>query len=238
MVRSQGELASAAERWVLSATEAIQPWDRADWTSAAPEAVSTRVAKARRQVLTETLGHQPAPLAILDCIEQGLPLPFDDAIRTEMSLFSKLIQRREPRNMIQTLFVGKLDYERGVKAGSLSGTIERAIAALSQASREAIIRGGASLAAAGFVVAEGERPGPVQEVVGQGYWIDGGDDDPRRAVAREILAPLVGPDGCREALRGFRGREPSRLPRLSRWAYRFRGIALTASAPKRRVARA
>jgi hypothetical protein len=41
-------------------------------------------------------------------------------------------------------------------------------------------------------VAEGERPGPVQEVVGQGYWIDGGDDDPRRAVAREILAPLVG----------------------------------------------
>jgi 3-hydroxyacyl-CoA dehydrogenase/enoyl-CoA hydratase/3-hydroxybutyryl-CoA epimerase len=187
-----GEEVAAAERWLLSTTEAIQPWDRPEWTSAAPAAASTRVAKARRQVLSETLGHQPAPLAILDCIEQGLPLPFDDAIRTEMSLFSKLIQRREPRNMIRTLFIGKLDYERDVRAGSLAAAVEHAIAALSQASREAVVRGGPSLAAAGFVAAGDERPGPVQEVVGQGYWIDGGDDDPRRAVARAALMPLVG----------------------------------------------
>ena len=43
--------------------------------------------RKHREVLADTLGHYPAPPAILDCVGQGLPQPFDDAIRTEMRIF-------------------------------------------------------------------------------------------------------------------------------------------------------
>jgi 3-hydroxyacyl-CoA dehydrogenase/enoyl-CoA hydratase/3-hydroxybutyryl-CoA epimerase len=36
-----------------------------------------------------------------------------------MTVFAGLIQRPEPRNMIQTLFLGKLDHDRRAKAGTL-----------------------------------------------------------------------------------------------------------------------
>ena len=34
------------------------------------------IARKRESVLAETLGHYPAPLAILDCVVQGLPQQF------------------------------------------------------------------------------------------------------------------------------------------------------------------
>jgi 3-hydroxyacyl-CoA dehydrogenase/enoyl-CoA hydratase/3-hydroxybutyryl-CoA epimerase len=91
------------------------------------------IARKRETVLAESLGHYPAPLAILDCVAQGLPQPFDDAIRTEMQIFSKLIQRREPRNMIRTLFLGRLDHDRLRKAGGIPAPVEQAVAAVSEA---------------------------------------------------------------------------------------------------------
>ena len=104
-----GEEVAAAERWVLSRPPATQPWDRSDWRAKDAERFAALVGERRASVLTETLGHYPAPLAILDCVEQGFPQSFDAAIRTEMNIFAKLIQRREPRNMIRTLFLGRLD---------------------------------------------------------------------------------------------------------------------------------
>src|SRR5262245_20744580 len=100
-----GEEVAAAERWVLSRPPATQPWDRPGWRAEDAPRLSAIVGESRRKILFETLGHYPAPLAILDCVEQGFPLPFDAAIRTEMEIFAKLIQRREPRNMIRTLFL-------------------------------------------------------------------------------------------------------------------------------------
>jgi 3-hydroxyacyl-CoA dehydrogenase/enoyl-CoA hydratase/3-hydroxybutyryl-CoA epimerase len=61
-----------------------------------------------------------------------LPQRFDDAIRTEMKIFAKLIQRREPRNMIRTLFLGRLDHDRLRKAGGILAAVEEAVAAVSQ----------------------------------------------------------------------------------------------------------
>ena len=114
-----GEEVAAAERWVLSHAAASQPWDRPGWRPADADRATAIIERKRADVLAETLGHYPAPLAILDCVGQGLPQPFDDAIRTEMQIFSKLIQRREPRNMIRTLFLGRLDHDRLRKAGGI-----------------------------------------------------------------------------------------------------------------------
>jgi 3-hydroxyacyl-CoA dehydrogenase / enoyl-CoA hydratase / 3-hydroxybutyryl-CoA epimerase len=126
-----GEEVRAADRWVLSNADASQPWDRAGWRPADADCAAAIIDRKRGEVLADTLGHYPAPLAILDCVSQGLPQPFDDAIRTEMQIFSKLIQRREPRNMIRTLFLGRLDHDRFRKAGGIPPPVEEAVAAVS-----------------------------------------------------------------------------------------------------------
>ncbi len=128
-----GEEVAAAERWVLSHAAASQPWDRPGWRPADVDRVAAIIERKRAAVLAETLGHYPAPLAILDCVSQGLPQPFDDAIGTEMRIFSKLIQRREPRNMIRTLFLGRLDHDRLRKAGGIPAPVEQAVTAVSEA---------------------------------------------------------------------------------------------------------
>jgi 3-hydroxyacyl-CoA dehydrogenase/enoyl-CoA hydratase/3-hydroxybutyryl-CoA epimerase len=127
-----GEEVAAAERWVLSHAAASQPWDRPGWRPADADRATAVIDRKRADVLADTLGHYPAPLAILDCVSQGLPQPFDDAIRTEMQIFSKLIQRREPRNMIRTMFLGRLDHDRLRKAGGIPAPVEEAVAAVSE----------------------------------------------------------------------------------------------------------
>lgn len=117
-----GEEIAVAEAWLLSGAEACQPWDCAGWTApAATSQLSVRRAKADP--------HNPALAAILDCIEFGLPQCFDGAIRSEMAIFAHLIQRPEPRNMIQTLFLGKTDYDRAVRKGEVPAFIGDVVAA-------------------------------------------------------------------------------------------------------------
>src|SRR5262245_41649100 len=74
-----GEEVAAAERWVLSRPPAAQPWDRPDWRPRDAERFAVQIGQRRASVLADTLGHYPAPLAILDCVEQGFPQRFDDA---------------------------------------------------------------------------------------------------------------------------------------------------------------
>jgi len=125
-----GEEVAAAEAWLLSADRPHQPWDRADWADPHPATVSAQIDPVRARVMEETGGYYPAPIAILDCVEFGLPQTFEGAIRSEMSIFSYLIQRPEPRNMIQTLFLGKTDYDRLARKEALPGFIADAIEAL------------------------------------------------------------------------------------------------------------
>ncbi|MGY8638938.1 enoyl-CoA hydratase-related protein [Bradyrhizobium sp. 14AA] len=185
-----GEEAAAAERWVLSCPAAVQPWDRPGWCAEDAPLLSAIVDEMRRKVLVETLGHYPAPLAILDCVEQGFPLPFDAAIRTEMQIFAKLIQRREPRNMIRTLFLGRLDHERLKKKG-LNPKIMDAVAAISNAlgvrsERSEEIAG--AFARAGFRI---DRPHNAEfdgHVAGALYWHD---DEPTTWGKKLLRARLV-----------------------------------------------
>ncbi|MFD2136789.1 hypothetical protein ACFSLT_19655 [Novosphingobium resinovorum] len=64
-------------------------------------------------------------------MEFGIIQPIDGAIRAEMSVFSALIQRPEPRNMIRTMFLGKQAYDKAAKDGSLPDSIEAAREAIS-----------------------------------------------------------------------------------------------------------
>jgi 3-hydroxyacyl-CoA dehydrogenase/enoyl-CoA hydratase/3-hydroxybutyryl-CoA epimerase len=173
-----GEEVAAAERWVLSQPAATQPWDRPDWRAADRSNVAAIIGASRSKMLAETLGHYPAPSAILDCVEQGLSQDFDGAIRTEMQIFARLIQRREPRNMIRTLFLGRLDYERLKKKG-MNPQIAEAVAAISDVLGARSERGkelSDAFARAGFRIEQPRRADFDGRITDAVYWHD---DEPR-----------------------------------------------------------
>jgi 3-hydroxyacyl-CoA dehydrogenase / enoyl-CoA hydratase / 3-hydroxybutyryl-CoA epimerase len=175
---------------VLSRRVAVQPWDRRDQRPVDAQRVSALVAGRRAKVLAETLGHYPAPLAILDCVEQGFPQNFDDAIQTEMKIFAKLIQRREPRNMIRTLFLGRLDHERLKKKGMNPKVVEAvaAIAGVVGAPAESDQELSQAFARAGFRVDGGQKPIFDGQIAGAAYWFE---DEPKtrgKALLRARLA--------------------------------------------------
>jgi 3-hydroxyacyl-CoA dehydrogenase / enoyl-CoA hydratase / 3-hydroxybutyryl-CoA epimerase len=120
-----GDEVALAEAWALSAAETRARWDAANWTSQAAPSLGTR--------RTNADAHNPSHAAILDCIEFGLLQCFDGAIRSEMAIFAHLIQRPEPRNMIQTLFLGKTDHDRAARKGELPAFIAEAVAAVKAA---------------------------------------------------------------------------------------------------------
>jgi 3-hydroxyacyl-CoA dehydrogenase/enoyl-CoA hydratase/3-hydroxybutyryl-CoA epimerase len=122
-VVTPGKEVEAAERWIRSDPEPRQPWDRPGWRPLSHETVSSFVTGVRRKVVAETQGHYPAPLAILDCVERGMPLSMDQGMAQEIDVFGHLIQRPEPRNMIQTLFLGKLDYEKRKHSDTLPANL-------------------------------------------------------------------------------------------------------------------
>jgi 3-hydroxyacyl-CoA dehydrogenase/enoyl-CoA hydratase/3-hydroxybutyryl-CoA epimerase len=186
-----GEEVMAAERWVLSQGAASQPWDRPGWRPADADRATAIIEQKRGDVLAETLGHYPAPLAILDCVSQGLPQPFDDAIRTEMRIFSKLIQRREPRNMIRTLFLGRLDHDRLRKAGGIPAPVEQAVAAVSealQADENADAALANAFARAGFRGPASPAPAFDGVIAQAAFWLEAEPVTDGKRALRERLA--------------------------------------------------
>ncbi|MDB5577861.1 MAG: 3-hydroxyacyl-CoA dehydrogenase / enoyl-CoA hydratase / 3-hydroxybutyryl-CoA epimerase [Bradyrhizobium sp.] len=181
-----GEEIAAAEAWLLSAPDARQPWDRDDWVPASAADVSAAIAPVRAKVLVETLGHYPAPLAILDCVEFGLPQVFDGALRSEMAIFSHLIQRAEARNMIQTLFLGKGDYDRLAKKALLPAFVTDAAIAARQAL--GTIVDDVALDALGF--AGRAKPAPLRTRTGTGYWANGSE---AAGAVLDIIGAAVAP---------------------------------------------
>ena len=102
-----------------------------------------------------------------------------------MSIFAHLIQREEARNMIQTLFLAKTDYERLKRADALPGFVAE-VEAAARAALEAV-GDNLALGTAGF-----KQPGaePVRDHASEGYWIDTPDGVFARAVLDRIGAPL------------------------------------------------
>jgi 3-hydroxyacyl-CoA dehydrogenase/enoyl-CoA hydratase/3-hydroxybutyryl-CoA epimerase len=188
-----GQEVMAAERWVLANAIAPQPWDRAGWRPADGDRASAIVDRKRAEILADTLGHYPAPLAILDCVSEGLSQPFDDAIRSEMRIFCKLIQRREPRNMIRTLFLGRLDYDRLRKSGGLPAAVEQAVAAVSEAlqvdeNRDAVLKN--AFARAGFRGPAVQAPAFDGIVAETAYWLEAEPVTDGKRALRERLAQV------------------------------------------------
>lgn len=167
-VVGEGEEVAAAEAWLLSdAAYCIQPWDMPGTRPLPHSASADQIASVRTRELARMLGHEPAPLAILDCVELGLMQPMDGAIRSEMAVFARLIQRPEPRNMIRAMFLGKQAFDKAARADAVPAEVLDA-----KDRSEAIIRKAAvncpNLYRAGFLT--GNAGNPVQADIGEDFW--------------------------------------------------------------------
>jgi 3-hydroxyacyl-CoA dehydrogenase/enoyl-CoA hydratase/3-hydroxybutyryl-CoA epimerase len=171
-VVAEGEEVAAAERWLLShAAEAVQAWDRPEATPLPHSALAVAVERHRDRELARMLGHEPAPLAILDCVELGLMQPIDGAIRTEMSIFAGLIQRPEPRNMIRTMFLGKQAFDKASRDNALAPAVIEAQAAIETGVAQCL-EVCPDLGRALFLN-EGRPVEPVRRRAGHGLWLSG-----------------------------------------------------------------
>jgi 3-hydroxyacyl-CoA dehydrogenase / enoyl-CoA hydratase / 3-hydroxybutyryl-CoA epimerase len=168
LVENGGEVA-VAEAWLLSAAaHATQPWDREDCPRLRHSEIADAIARERQQELARMLGHEPAPLAILECVELGMIQPIDGAIRAEMSVFAHLIQRREPRNMIRTMFLGKQAYGKARRAGGPGPAVVDAAADIDSAVARVLCTH-PDLARAGFGKAD---LAPAQSEISPRFWFE------------------------------------------------------------------
>ena len=146
-------------------------------------ASADHIASVRTRELARMLGHEPAPLAILDCVELGLMQPMDGAIRSEIAVFARLIQRPEPRNMIRAMFFGKQAFDKAARADAVPAEVLDA-----KDRSEAIIRKAAvscpNLYRAGFLT--GNAGNPVQADIGEDFWFR--SEPGVTAAIRNILA--------------------------------------------------
>jgi 3-hydroxyacyl-CoA dehydrogenase/enoyl-CoA hydratase/3-hydroxybutyryl-CoA epimerase len=206
-ITSPGEEVAAAEEWVRSNAHAQQPWDRADCKPVSPQSIAAVTSAKRARILEETRGHYPAPIAILACLERGLPQPIEAALRTEMEIFARLIQRPEPRSMIQTLFLGRQDHTRLSKAGELPKDLPTMRAHVAKALADIVQKAkgdGASveeiadaLGEAGFTRTAESWAGALPQCSSSastfarpgspGLWFEYADQSPRRGLGRALL---------------------------------------------------
>jgi 3-hydroxyacyl-CoA dehydrogenase/enoyl-CoA hydratase/3-hydroxybutyryl-CoA epimerase len=183
---AEGEEVAAAEEWLLSADACcVQPWDQPGSAPLAHADYAAVIERHRAAELAQMLGHVPAPLSILECVELGLMQHMDGAIRSEMSVFSALITRREPRNMIRASFLGKQAFDKARKAEAIPPAAQDA-AAKAKDAVAATLAAHPALGRAGFGKVEGQAP--VQTRSAPGYWAEGGGEG--AAEARKGLAAL------------------------------------------------
>jgi 3-hydroxyacyl-CoA dehydrogenase/enoyl-CoA hydratase/3-hydroxybutyryl-CoA epimerase len=191
----EGEEIAAAEAWLLSAAaNATQPWDRGDAPPVAHAAIAGKIDRHRQRELARMLGHEPAPLAILDCVEHGLVQPIDAAIRAEMSVFARLIQRTEPRNMIRTLFLGKQAWAKANKGPGVPAAVTTAAARIETALAAAQVAS-PDLRLALFGPALADHT-PLRTRDEDGFWIEGWPDllDALRPAAHECRRAIASLD--------------------------------------------
>ncbi|MBN4051552.1 enoyl-CoA hydratase/isomerase family protein, partial [bacterium AH-315-M05] len=96
---------------------AVQPWDQEKFKIPGgdvnnPNNAMVLIATAGL-LLKKTYGNYPAPKAILNCVYEGLQLPFDRALVVESRYLAMCALSKEAKNMIRTLFFSMNEANKG-----------------------------------------------------------------------------------------------------------------------------
>jgi 3-hydroxyacyl-CoA dehydrogenase / enoyl-CoA hydratase / 3-hydroxybutyryl-CoA epimerase len=117
LVDSQEQLIPAAKQWIMNIGKAVQPWDEQGFKIPGGGIQSPKVLMmlpaAAGQILKKTYGNYPAPIAIMNCIYEGLQLPMDRALTVECRYFTQCVLSPVSKNMIRTLFLNMNEANKG-----------------------------------------------------------------------------------------------------------------------------
>lgn len=169
-VVAEDDLLTEAEKWVLAAQDAQQPWDRKGFRFPGGSGLNNMSVGRLFQQLTAKVSAEhrhnyPAPIAALRCLFNGSTVSsMDAALKIETREFSALTRDPVARNMIRTLFLnrGKITRDQIMSEASARQ--------LKQRCEEAYISQGRQMAAEGIkpalienaAHAVGMRSGPLE----------------------------------------------------------------------------
>lgn len=125
---NQTELMAKAHAWIDANPHPVKPWDEVDRKTGkiigrdnfpipggnVQSKVGVQTFSAGTAMLMEkTKGNYPAPLAIMACVYEGLQVNIDRALAIEARHFVKVATSKVAKNMIQTLFLGMNEANKG-----------------------------------------------------------------------------------------------------------------------------
>ncbi|MEO1257874.1 MAG: 3-hydroxyacyl-CoA dehydrogenase NAD-binding domain-containing protein [Bacteroidota bacterium] len=111
LVENQDELISQAKKWILQTTSVKRPWDT---EGAYISGVKQNIARLGAYVAAKWKHHYPAPLAILNTLNEGSQVDFDTASRIESRYYTALLLSPESRNMTKALWFDQNQISQGI----------------------------------------------------------------------------------------------------------------------------
>jgi len=112
------KLMTRAKEWLLDRPISTQPWDKRGYKipggggAMHPGAVRTFMG-ASAMAQDKSMHNYPAVQMILSAVYEGSIVPMDVALRIESKYFSKALLTPEAKGMVRTLFINKMEAERG-----------------------------------------------------------------------------------------------------------------------------
>lgn len=118
-VVSRDQLIETARKLIRDGLDPIKPWDKKGFRAPGGKVYSAEGANlwpaATAILRRETHGNYPAAIAILKCVNEGLQVPFDTALRIEQRYFTEILQTTEAAMMIRSLFVSLQELNKGAR---------------------------------------------------------------------------------------------------------------------------
>ncbi len=118
LAEDENQLITLAKNWLLNTQEARRPWDDAlaniPGGTAKDPATARLISKLAARVAATWHNHFPAPLAILNTLNEGSRVDFETATRIESRYYTSLLLSRESKNMIQALWFDQNAIDQGI----------------------------------------------------------------------------------------------------------------------------
>ena len=103
-------LIETARQWILKSSDPVRAWDKKGYRASGGllnPAIANVMTFQPAVIGARTQYNYPAPIVILDCIFEGMMMPFDKALNLESKYFAKLLCDPVSRNLIRTTFINK-----------------------------------------------------------------------------------------------------------------------------------
>ena len=116
---AQDNLMSVAKKCIQDGLDPEKPWDKKGFKLPSGKVYSPAGFQfwpaANAIYRRETHDNYPGGRGILQSVYEGLQLPFDLALEVESRIFAKVLQTKEAKNMIRTLFLSMRELNRGAR---------------------------------------------------------------------------------------------------------------------------